>query len=78
MSVTMRVIRGRKVKNPKYVIRRIAKIDAYEEGETKFKVRESFYMGKIENDPYKNLSSTQAVIKVDLGGGSMVRNVPIS
>ena len=80
MSVTMRVVRGRKVKNPKYTIRKSIKVHSYgTENGYAIRTNESGYIGKTENDP-KNLENVQpfATLTLDTDNGTRRAYVPIT
>lgn len=77
MSVTMRVVRGRKAKNPTYTIRRSVVVHAYEDNTVR--ATKSFYMGKTENDP-KNIENTPSIatLSLDTDNGTRRAYVPIT
>lgn len=77
MGVTIRVVRGRKVKNPKYTIRRTVKIHTYNnDGRFGVRVSDTYYKGKTENDPAR--TSTFATVNVPTNNGTRRSYVPIS
>lgn len=77
MSTTMRVSLGRKVKNPKYLIRRTAKVHLFEEnGSTKLRVSGYMYMGKPENEPKE--TSNEAYMEFKVGDSTRGIRVSIS
>lgn len=75
MGVTMRVIRGRKAKNPKYTIRKSISVHA---NKSSIRVTKSIYKGSSENDPKNRASSnSRATINVDTNSGIRRRYVSI-
>lgn len=69
MGVTLRVVRGRKVKNPTYTIRRSVKVYGYQDNNA-FVVRatKSVYKGNSSNDPNRITSNKIATVSVNDDG----------
>lgn len=77
MGTTIRVRKGRKVKNPKYLIRKTAKIHLFEEnGEGKLRISGHKYMGKPENEPKE--TSNEAYMEFKVGDSTRGIRVSIS